>query len=204
MINPNYLGAGGGIFAPAIEAGKWLVSDTTARQQSNIAAIGVRQQQRQSVASGTSSASAPVQLQNALKALGTMAGDPTLTKLKVDGVIGPNTVKAVNYAITKYGPFGQYFQKGNQHIDGVRAYAGGLAQVITQHIQQRGGHVPEPQVQKAIARVPSGGLVPAPITPPEAPDRRWIWWAVGGGSVLLILVMAASVVKKHKTVAAGA
>lgn len=146
-------------------------------------------------AAAPSSAAAPVQLQNALKALGTMAGDPTLTKLKVDGIIGPNTVKAANYAITKYGPFGPHFQKGNLHIGTVRSYAGGLAQVITQHIQSRGGSVPPPQIKRAVARIPSGGGMPASIPEAPPPDRKWIWWVVGGVSVLVVLAVATRAVR---------
>lgn len=149
------------------------------------------------------SASAPAQLQNALKALGTMAGDPTLIKVKVDGIIGPATVKAANYAITTYGPFGQYFQKGNLHIGTVRSYAGGLAQVITQHIQQRGGTVPAAVIQAHRTHV----SIPLPVAPeasePES-DRRWIFWAVGGAAVLLTLALAASAARKHRQPAAAA
>lgn len=197
MITSSYFGEGGEGAAAARQA----AADVEARKRAEIAAIGQRQQQRQASAS---SAAAPVQLQNALKALGTMAGDPSLTKIKVDGIIGPQTVKLVNYAIEKYHPAGQYFPRGNLHIGTVRSYAGGIASEITKYIQQRGGSVPTPQVQKAVARYSSVmPSIPIPAPEPEA-DRKWIWWVVGGVSVLLVLTMAASVAKKHRQAPAAA
>lgn len=186
----------------AFEAAKAAGYSSIAAQEA--ASIGQRQQQRQAAASAPG-ASAPVQLQNALKALGTMAGDPTLMKVKVDGVIGPNTVKAVNYAIKLVGGFPPYFKTPNMNVTNVRQYAGGLATTITQHIQQRGGTVPAPVIQKAVHHAAGGGPSAISIPTPDAePDRRWIWWTVAGGSVLLILVMAAHVTKKHKGQAVAA
>lgn len=179
---PQTLGAGA--FQSFIHSGRPLVSDAPSPP-----APGPHP-------AAPSAAAAPAQLQNALKALGTMAGDPTLMKVKVDGIIGPNTVKAVNYAIKLVGGFPPYFKTPNMNVTNVRQYAGGLAQIITQHIQSRGGTVPTPVVQKAVRRSSSPAFTPMAPEPAASPfaDRRWVWWVVGGVAVLVVLTMAAKVV----------
>lgn len=149
-----------------------------------------------------SSAPAPVLLQNALKALGALAGDPKLTGVRVDGVIGAKTVTAVNYALSHYIGATQYFPRADLTLDKVRQYAGSLAQIITNQVQQRGGAIPTPKVEKAVARHrASGGGVPfAPTAEPEpaTDNKKWVWWVVGGVSVLLALSVVAAAAKRRR------
>jgi hypothetical protein len=150
----------------------------------------------------SSGAPAPVLLQNALKALGTLAGDPALTRVKVDGVIGSKTVTAVNYALSHYIGATQYFPRADLTLAKVRQYAGSLAQIITNQVQQRGGTIPTPKIEKAVVhRRASGGGVPFAPPPEPAPatdNRKWVWWVVGGISVLLALSVAAATTKRRR------
>jgi hypothetical protein len=142
------------------------------------------------------------QLQNALKALGTATGDSTLSKLKVDGVIGPNTVKATNYA------FATYLGAPNvMALAYVRQHVVYLAAQVTQYVESHGGVIPTPtSAQKALRALrmpvsftPSSSVASSPLSVDG--DNRWIWWTVGGGSVLLILALAASAMKKRRRTA---
>ncbi|MBV8722048.1 MAG: hypothetical protein JO277_07850 [Candidatus Eremiobacteraeota bacterium] len=140
---------------------------------------------------------APVLLQNALKALGTLAGDPKLTAVAVDGVIGAKTVAAVNYALATYVGSTAAFPRADLTLVKVRQNAGALAQLITNQVQSRGGAIPTPQVQKAH-RAPALRIPVQPIVAPEAQSLRsvsWVWWGVAGVSVLLALSVIASVVR---------
>lgn len=153
---------------------------------------------------GSTSAPPPVQLQNALKALGTTAGDSLLSGVHVDGVIGPATVKAVNHALANYVGATPGFPSANLALEKVRQSAAALAAIISQRVRESGGTIPPPQVSKprAMVRHASGALVPAPEAPPET-DRRWIWWAVGGVGTLLILTLAVGAARKHRALQAA-
>ena len=139
-------------------------------------------------------ASAPAQLQNALRALGTMSGDSTLMKVKVDGIIGPQTVKALNYAIKLVGGFPPYFKTPNMNVTNTKQYAGGIATTITQYIQARGGSVPSVVVaahhaHASLPPIPTGATTSTDAKkswlPAEFP--RWGWWVIGGVSALVLL-----------------
>ena len=133
-------------------------------------------------------------MQKALKVLGQTTGDPELSRLKVDGVVGANTTKAVNYTFTTYGGS----TKTDWTVAEVRAKAPTLAMMVESVVRQRGGTVAKAKPKHLAVMIPTS--VPAPE--PE-PERRWIWWAVGGVSVLLVLAMTASVVKKRRQTAAA-
>jgi hypothetical protein len=131
-------------------------------------------------------------LQNALKALGDTHGDPSLSKLKQDGVIGPNTVKAVNYAFSNY--IGTH---APLTLPAVRQNVGQLAQQITAYVEANGGSVPPPWVgsrKKSFAPIP---LPQMPAIPGiSAGDNKWVWWVVGGVSVLVVLTVVAKAIRR--------
>lgn len=143
-----------------------------------------------------------VALQNALKALGNTAGDPKLSGLHVDGVIGPATVTAVNYALANYVGGTPAFPRADLTVVRVRQNAAALAVLVTQRVQKSGGAVPAPQVDRAPARRTSAGApsLPPGLMPSDAGGGapKWIWWVVGGVSVLLVLSMAAGVARKQR------
>ena len=145
--------------------------------------------------------SAPLRLQNALKALGLLRGDPTLSKIGVDGIIGPKTVKAVNYAIAQKYVVMKDFPRPELKLSHVRQFSSGIAAAVEAAVKAGGGTFP--LISTAMTtRAPSGGgggggrALPIDLTPtaPE-PDRKWLWWAVGGLGVLVILSIAAKAVR---------
>jgi hypothetical protein len=143
-------------------------------------------------------------LQNALKALGTANGDSTLSRLKVDGAIGPATVKATNYAFATY-----LGAPAPMSLTYVRQHVNYLATQVTQYVESHGGVIPTPaSAQKALRALRTAvSFAPTPGADASSgalgDENRWIWWVVGGGSVLLILAMAASAVRKRKQTAAA-
>jgi lysozyme family protein len=157
-------------------------------------------------ASAVTSAPPAAQLQNALRALGVTVGDPALSKLAVDGIIGPNTVKAVNHALANYVGGSAAFPRADLTVTKVRQFAGALAALVIQRVQKSGGAVPETKVQaRAVVRRPSG--LPTPMDEPPAPsgfhwEDRYTWWAVGGVSAILVLSIAAAAVKRRRAAAA--
>ncbi len=148
--------------------------------------------------------SAPLRLQNALKALGNLRGDPALTKIKVDGIIGPATVKAVNYAIAQQYVVMKDFPRPELTLQHVRKFSAGIAAAIEGAVKAGGGSFPSITAAAARAGAPrphaGGGGVPALDLTPPAPesDHKWVWWVVGGVSVLAVLALAASAVKKKR------
>lgn len=147
--------------------------------------------------------SAPLRLQNALKALGLLRGDPTLSKIGVDGIIGPKTVKAVNYAIAQKYVVMKDFPRPELKLSHVRQFSSGIAAAVEAAVKAGGGTFP--LISAMTTRAPSGGggagggggrALPIDLTPtaPE-PDRKWVWWAVGGLGVLVILSIAARAVR---------
>lgn len=143
-------------------------------------------------------ASPPAVLQNALRALGTTTGDPQLS-VRVDGVVGAATVKAVNWALSHYVGATQSFPHANLTLAQVRQNAAGLAAIISDRVRKSGGSIPPVQMQKAVAR--SVSALPAAFGPPASDGSdtpRWVWWAVGGAGLLVILTVAVGVGKKKK------
>ena len=140
-----------------------------------------------------SKASPAVLLQNALKALGTMSGDATLAKLAVDGKIGPNTVKATNYAFTNYlkAPAPMSLAYIHQHVNYLESQ-------ITSYVEAHGGTVPPPWVG---SKKPSTFISPPPSVMPAMTattpgDNKWVWYVVGGVSILLVLGIVARSVRR--------
>ncbi len=149
--------------------------------------------------SAASSASPVVRLQNALKALGTTAGDSQLMAISVDGVVGPATVKLTNYALAHFVGATPGFPSANLTAVQVKGSAAVLADRVTARVKQSGGSVPAPVIAKK--RVSRGSIAPAFMPPPE-PDRRWVFWVVGGVGVLVLLSAATVAIKKRKAATA--
>ncbi len=146
---------------------------------------------------GAAAATPVVRLQNALKTLGQTVGDAQLTSLVVDGVIGPKTVAATNYAFAKYV---EISQKSSMSPAQIRAGAAALAARVEGRVEASGGTVGAPVVVRPKQRAGA----PAPVfIPPPAPNRRWIFWAVGGVGVFVILAAAATAVKKRRQAVAA-
>lgn len=151
-------------------------------------------------------AAPPVLLQNALKALGTAHGDSALN-IAVDGVIGPGTVKAANYALKTYigagpaqaaGLSGRFLSATATKSD-VQQYADTLATIVSGAVRSAGGTVPDPVVSHAAG---GGGrrstLLPmAPTTPVDntmmSPNLVWI----GGGVALVVLALGFMAARKR-------
>lgn len=140
--------------------------------------------------------SAPLRLQNALKALGILHGDPTLSKIGVDGIIGPKTVKAVNYAIAQRYVVMRDFPRPELALQHVRQFSAGIAAAVEGAVTAGGGKFP--LIKAPVARGGGGGapLIPVDI-PAAAPEssNKWVWWVVGSVGVLAILSIAAKAVR---------
>lgn len=142
-------------------------------------------------------------LQNALRALGVSNGDSKLSKLKVDGIIGPGTVKATNYA------FKTYLNAPNvMSLAYVRQHVVYLGTQVTAYVQEHGGVVNPPWVGSTKKSVM---LPPIPTTPSEPAsasslpfDSKYIFYGVAGISVLLALSVVASVMRGRKQESAKA
>lgn len=137
-------------------------------------------------------------LQNALQALGTAQGDPTLAKIKVDGVIGPATVKATNYAFKTY-----LNAPAPMDLTYVRQHANYLQGEITKYVEMHGGVVNLPMKKvKPISFTPSPTPSSSSSTTTSSSglpfDTKYIWWGVAGFSVLLILSVAANAARRRR------
>lgn len=135
-------------------------------------------------------------LQSALKSLGVTKGDPTLSKLKVDGVVGPGTTKAVNYAIAQRYVVMANFPRPELTVQHVRQYASGIAAAVENAVKAGGGALLTVSAA-APARARGGGGIPAMIPEAPAPEssNTWVWWAAGGLGVLVLLGIAAKLVR---------
>lgn len=143
----------------------------------------------------------PIRLQNALKALGNLRGDPTLSKLAVDGIIGPNTVKAVNYAIAQKYVVMKDFPRPELTLQHVRQFSAGLAAAVEGAVKAGGGSFPLVPTSAPSRAKGGGGGVPMtlPEIPPPESDRKWVWWVVGGVGVLVALSLVARSVRGKPT-----
>lgn len=137
-------------------------------------------------------------LQNALRALGVAQGDPALSKLSVDGVIGPGTLKATNYALSTY-------VGGGQHtLTQVRQNAAALADQVTHFVESHGGVVLPPSAPVKKIRMTLPALtIPSPGAMPQSGsfDTKYVWWGVAALSGLVILSMFASVTRRRRPAA---
>ena len=140
-------------------------------------------------------------LQNALKALGVAMGDSKLSKLKVDGIIGPGTAKAATYA------FATYLNAPNTMSAAyVRQHITYLTNQVVGYVQEHGGVVLPPPVgsQRKLSIMPALPPIPtSPTTPAESSffsniDPKYVWYGVAGFSALLILSMAASAIRGRR------
>lgn len=136
-------------------------------------------------------------LQNALKALGVAQGDPKLSKLKVDGIIGPATAKAATYA------FATYFNAPNvMTAEYVRQHVNYLTQQVTAYVEAHGGVVlpPSSPVKKIKMTLPTLPEIPVPAASSSGLpfDTKYVWYGIAGLSVLVILSMAASVTRRRR------
>jgi len=148
-------------------------------------------------ASSSGPASPVVRLQNALRALGTTAGDPQLTSVSIDGVVGPATVKATNYALANFVGATPGFPKANLTAIQVRQSAAVLADRIEARTKASGGTVPPPPAVTAKSRAVSHAPAFVPEAPPE-PDRRWVFWVVGGVGTIVLLSAVTIALKKRR------
>lgn len=146
-------------------------------------------------------------LQNALKALGVANGDPKLSKLKVDGIIGPGTAKAATYA------FATYLNAPNTMSAAyVRQHITYLTQQVTAYVQEHGGVVLPPSMGSQRKSAIISSLPPIPTTAPSSDsggffssiEPKYIWYGVAGFSVLLLLSAAVSGRRRREAAAVPA
>ena len=149
-------------------------------------------------------ASPLVLLQNALKALGAAHGDAALN-IAVDGIIGPGTVKATNYALKTYigaGPAqaaslsGRFLNATATKSD-VHQYADTLATVVSGAVRSAGGTIPDPVVSHKSSG--GGGRMsfpePAPVADNSMMNPQFIW--IGGGVALVVLALGFMAARKR-------
>lgn len=143
---------------------------------------------------GASKTGPAAQLQKALKILGQTAGDSALSKLAVDGVIGPNTVKAVNYAFTNYGGS----TRTDWTVEDVRKNASTLVMIVSSVVHQQGGSVPKPGAKKRASGASAADLIAAQqATKTSSYDLftehpNLVWWVIGGAGLVMALGFAAA------------
>lgn len=127
------------------------------------------------------------QLQHALKVLGDTTGDSQLSRLKVDGVIGPNTVAALNYAFKTYG--------GSTKLDwtttDVRKSGLSLVDIVSSVVHQQGGTVSKPAGKKRsgasaadIIAAQQAAAVPGSFLDTHP---NLVWYGIAGVGIVLAL-----------------
>lgn len=150
-------------------------------------------------------AAPPVLLQNALKALGAAHGDSALN-IAVDGVIGPGTVKATNYALKTYigaGPaqaagLSGRFLSGTATKTDIQQYVDTLATVVSGAVHSAGGSIPDPVVAPARSRSGGGKISfpeAAPVADTSMMHSQLVW--VGGGVALIVLALGFMAARKR-------
>lgn len=154
-------------------------------------------------------------LQNALVALGKGIGDTSLSKLTIDGLIGPKTTAATNRAFTVHLGSGQApasYRTGAMSQAQVETSANTLAAYIETELVRRGFSAPPVKIvapakkattstTKTAAAVPTAtylpttALKPAVYLPPDASDgpsqgtQIVKWAAIGLGGVVVASVL---------------
>lgn len=123
---------------------------------------------------------AAVQLQNALVALGQVAGDPVLKALQIDGFIGPLTTDAVNRAFTMHIGAGQApagFRTGTLTMADVAAAVMPYMQTVAAEVARRGAVVPAARSFKAnvpaTPREASASSMVEPLGTENLPKSAW-------------------------------
>ena len=144
------------------------------------------------------SGSPALRVQMALLALGKLHGDSALGKLvgKPDGVIGPNTTKAVNYAIAQKYVTMKDFPRPDLVVQHVRKFAAGIAAALESAVTAGGGQLVAPKAKAASRGLPTA-LAQLDPKPYEGASGlpRWAFWAIGGVGVLLALTVVAKLVR---------
>jgi hypothetical protein len=123
-----------------------------------------------------------IQLQNALLALGKTVGDPALSKLTIDGFVGPDTVIAANRAFAVHTTPGEAratWRAGRLTLTQVANEAALMASVVTAEVGRRGGTVPPVPRFKAPAPI----IKPVPIEPVAVGPSNAVWAVVGLSAV---------------------
>jgi len=149
-------------------------------------------------APAASSASPVLRLQNALKALGTAAGDSQLMAIGYDGIVGPQTVKLTNYALAHFVGSTPGFPSANLTAMQVRQSAAVLADRIEARTRASGGTVPTPPAVTARRRISRAPAIQTKSQSSDSSDHRWVFWVVGGVSVLVLLSVATAALKKRR------
>lgn len=135
-----------------------------------------------------------VALQTALLSLGRTVGDPRLTGIKQDGFLGPETLFALNTAMTVHVGRGQApaeFRTNKLTLDDAALHAPQLTQLLAQEVTRRGGQLLPSPIPPAPKKVVVD-IGPAVITPPEpsASGLPAIGWALLGLTALSVGVGA--------------
>ena len=118
-----------------------------------------------------------VELQTALVALGKGIGDNILSKIVVDGLIGPKTVAATNRALTVHLGSGQApsnLRTGSLAQSVIVSQASNIASLIEAEVKRRGFNMPTPKKVSAVAKpkpvysAPAATTAMVQYTPPAA------------------------------------
>jgi peptidoglycan hydrolase-like protein with peptidoglycan-binding domain len=173
---------------PGVRLAKAIASSSLAKKLSP--------QTETAMAQPASSSTAPpiARLQNALKALGTAVGDAKLSKLGVDNLVGPKTVKAVNYAISQKYVVMPSFPNPNLTVQHVRQFASGIAAAVEQAVQAHGGTVPAVSIHRGGGSKASAADIVAAQQAAQTStynaltdNPNLVWWVVGGAGLVLAL-----------------
>jgi len=118
-------------------------------------------------------------LQEALVSLGKGIGDNTLSKIVVDGVMGPKTAAAVNRALTVHLGSGQApanLRTGSLPQATIKSQAATITQLIQAEVHRRGFSLiatkvakPKTVVKKTTAVTSTASMIPASAVPAAAP-----------------------------------
>jgi lysozyme family protein len=134
---------------------------------------------------GASKTGPAAELQQALNILAQTVGDPSV-KTGVDGVIGPNTVKALNSAFSQYGGS----NRTDWTVADARKSAASLASIVQSVVRQRGGTIPKPRAKKAGgASAADRAAAQAAMAPGSFLDTHpnLVWWGLGGAGIVIVL-----------------
>lgn len=151
--------------------------------------------------SGAAPPSPALRLQNALKALGKAVGDPKLSKIDLDGVVGKQTVGAVNRAIEQKYIVTPYFPRPELTATHVKQSAVNLAPLVEAAVAAHGGTLPAPVVAAKKRAVAPASFSPTAVAviPEPAPSSilsgNTVWYVVGGFGVLLALAVISKAVR---------